>query len=128
MFIFPKLNFFFLFNFSPKHIFSIDDIKLNEFQEIFNRINTSNQWWIHFEGRNIDETIRMIDWLNEKAMHENWRQNLIISVECEKPDRENIQSLIPRGDVVFFSKLYAQYHGFHDAQSFLSSLNNLKRK
>lgn len=73
---------------------SIQDLTCNEFKEVFEKINKNNDWWVHFEGRNIDETVEQINWLNKKAINEHWRDQLIISVELEKPERENIESLI----------------------------------
>lgn len=52
--------------------------------------------WIHFEGRNIDQVVQQIDWLDNKAITEGWRDQLIISVELEKPDREHIDWLMPK--------------------------------
>lgn len=75
---------------------SLTDLSCEEFVQVFTKINKNNQWWVHFEGRNIDQTIEQIDWLNEKASEEHWRHNLIISVEIEKPERENIDLLIER--------------------------------
>ncbi|KAG2201691.1 hypothetical protein INT46_007143 [Mucor plumbeus] len=106
----------------------LTDLTCEEFVQVFTKINKNNQWWIHFEGRNIDQTIEQIDWLNTKALEERWRHNLIISVEIEKPERENIDLLIERGDVVFFSKIYAQHHQFTDAHSFLIESPLLQQK
>lgn len=75
---------------------SLTDLTSEEFMQAFTKINKRNQWWVHFEGRNIDETIKQIDWLNKKASEEHWRHDLVISVEVEKPERENIDLLIDR--------------------------------
>ncbi|CAO0797526.1 unnamed protein product [Mucor circinelloides] len=106
----------------------LTDLTSEEFVQAFTKINKSNQWWVHFEGRNIDETIKQIDWLNKKASEEHWRHDLVISVEVEKPERENIDLLIDRGDVVFFSKVYAQHHQFAKAHSFLSESPLLQQR
>ncbi|KAL9555301.1 hypothetical protein MBANPS3_002426 [Mucor bainieri] len=106
----------------------LTDLTCEEFVQVFTAINKNNQWWVHFEGRNIDQTLQQIDWLNNKASEEHWRHNLVISVEVEKPERENIDSLIERGDVVFFSKIYAQHHEFTEAHSFLTESPLLQQK
>lgn len=106
----------------------LTDLTCEEFVQVFTSINKDNQWWVHFEGRNIDQTIQQIDWLHSKAVEEQWRHNLVISVEVEKPERENIDSLIERGDVVFFSKVYAQHHQFATAHSFLTESPLLQQK
>lgn len=74
----------------------------NEFIENFNRLNSDNSWWVHFEGRNIEQTLLQIEWLDQKAISENWRHQLTISVELEKPDRLDIQALIKK--VVYTSR------------------------
>lgn len=78
--------------------------------------------WIHFEGRNIDQVVQQIDWLNNKAISDGWRDQLVISVELEKPDREHIDWLMPKGDVVFFSKLFAERRGYDNAATFLHDI------
>ncbi|KAF1802792.1 Ribokinase-like protein [Mucor lusitanicus] len=106
----------------------LTDLTREEFVQVFTAINKSNQWWVHFEGRNIEQTIQQIDWLHSKASEEHWRHDLVISVEVEKPERENIDLLIERGDVVFFSKVYAQHHEFTEAHSFLTGSPLLQHK
>lgn len=115
----------------------IEDITLDEFARQFEMAR-----WVHFEGRNIDQVVQQIDWLDAKASRENWRSLLTISVELEKPDRENIDLLMPRvciyifreisqwwltfntpqGDIVFFSKLFAERRGYTDPAAFLRSV------
>ncbi|KAI8344701.1 Ribokinase-like protein [Chlamydoabsidia padenii] len=78
--------------------------------------------WVHFEGRNIDNVVQQIDWLESKAIQEGWRSQLTISVELEKPDRPDIDLLLPKGDVVFFSKLFAQTRNYSHPRDFLQSI------
>ncbi|KAI8387530.1 Ribokinase-like protein [Blakeslea trispora] len=101
---------------------NLDEISLEEFIKVFEQLHSDHGWWVHFEGRNIAETIRQIEWLKKKATQENWNSNLIISIELEKPDRPDIDLLLPLGDIVFFSKLYAQHHGYQTPASFLTDL------
>ncbi|GAA5813729.1 hypothetical protein MFLAVUS_007216 [Mucor flavus] len=75
--------------------------------------------WVHFEGRNVYETAAQIDWLEAKSTREGWRSQLTISVELEKPDRPHIDILLTRGDVIFFSKLYAEKRGYEEIEDFL---------
>ncbi|KAI8059712.1 Ribokinase-like protein [Thamnidium elegans] len=108
---------------------NIQDMTCIEFIEKFNDLNQDNSWWVHFEGRNIDQTLLQIDWLDKKAISEDWRHQLTISVELEKPERLDIELLIEKADIVLFSKLFAQHHGFTETESFLrnySGLRNLK--
>ncbi|CAO3653742.1 unnamed protein product [Mucor hiemalis] len=105
---------------------NLQDITCDEFKQIFEKINDTNRWWVHFEGRNIENTLQQIDYLHHKATVENWRDKLTISVELEKPERENIHLLIERGDVVFFSRVFAESHGFSDSKSFLKNFRLLR--
>lgn len=84
----------------------------------FQKINLQQYDWIHFEGRNIADTSRMIEYCKQQQPH------LPCSVEIEKP-RPDIDSLFTLADVLLFSKNYAQNQGFSNATDFLSSLSNI---
>ncbi|KAI7900028.1 Ribokinase-like protein [Cokeromyces recurvatus] len=106
----------------------LESITFKEFVQLFEKIyQRSSSWWVHFEGRNIAETLQQIDWLNEKAISENWRHQLTISVEAEKPERADMEQLIRRGDVVFLSKVFAQHHNHHSSKSFLTESTLLQQ-
>lgn len=68
--------------------------------------------WVHFEGRNVADTRRMLEYARQQ---ENIGR---ISVEIEKP-RDNIESLIPLADIVFYSKNYVWSQGYENAEKFL---------
>ncbi len=78
----------------------------------FQKINLHNFDWLHFEGRNIEHTDKMIRYAKQ-----NYPQ-LRISVELEKP-REGIDRLIEFADIIIFSKYYALSNDFHSAVQFL---------
>ncbi|KAG2221684.1 hypothetical protein INT45_002722 [Circinella minor] len=80
--------------------------------------------WIHFEGRNVEQAVQQIDWIDDKARREGWRSTLTISVELEKPDREHIDLLMNKGDVVFFSKLFAECRGYNHPVDFLRAMRS----
>ncbi|KAI9264045.1 Ribokinase-like protein [Phascolomyces articulosus] len=80
--------------------------------------------WIHFEGRNVDQAVQQIDWVDEKAQREGWRTSLTISVELEKPDREHIDWFMAKGDVIFFSKLFAEHRGYSHPADFLRAIRS----
>lgn len=88
----------------------MQDITCNEFIEKFEKIRTTthepNRWWVHFEGRNIENTLQQIDYLHHKATVEDWRESLTISVELEKPEREKIDYLIGRVSDLSFMCTY----------------------
>ncbi|WP_430009017.1 PfkB family carbohydrate kinase [Methylophaga lonarensis] len=87
--------------------FSFDD---------FGRIDLQAIDWLHFEGRNVDDTLRMMQLARTK------RPELTLSVEIEKP-RQQIEQLIALADVVMLSKVYAQSRGFDSATALLNSLS-----
>ncbi len=78
----------------------------------FERIDLAPFDWLHFEGRNIEETAAMI------ARARTTRPGLPISVEIEKP-RAGIEALIEGADPLFFSRDYARTRGFRDAVELL---------
>lgn len=72
--------------------------------------------WLHFEGRNVEETRRMID------LARTVRPGLPVSVEIEKP-RSGIEILIDGVDVVLFSRDYALARMHDSAESLLDSIS-----
>ncbi|KAI9017230.1 Ribokinase-like protein [Gaertneriomyces semiglobifer] len=62
--------------------------------------------WYHFEGRNVDNVKRMIEFLRTARKAQDG--NVTISVEVEKPNREGLLELADLADVVFFSWAYAE--------------------
>lgn len=81
----------------------------------FIKIDTTPFDWIHFEGREVDETVRMMQHVKTNNADKT------ISVEIEKP-RTAIESLIDYADTVFFSQTYAQSQGYKNAKKFLSRI------
>ncbi|WP_455202934.1 PfkB family carbohydrate kinase [Kaarinaea lacus] len=76
-------------------------------QHAFERVD-----WIHFEGRNIRELVKMLQWLDKT------HPTIPISIEIEKP-REGIEELFSYGDIVFFSRHFATSLGYSQAEAFL---------
>ena len=68
--------------------------------------------WFHFEGRNVDETIRMMTGARRRVA------SVPISLEVEK-DRPGIELPIGLADIVMFSHGFARGRGFDDAAGFL---------
>jgi ketohexokinase len=71
--------------------------------------------WLHFEGRNVAETCRMLDRLHASPAA------VPCSIEIEKP-RDGIDTLFPRADVLLFSREYGLAMGFSDPLSLLGSV------
>lgn len=84
----------------------------------FERIDLSPFDWVHFEGRNIDETLRMLTRLKQEC------PTLRYSIELEKA-RTNYQQLLPLADILLFSKVFARNLGFDSATAFLSHMQKI---
>ncbi|RMG58640.1 MAG: carbohydrate kinase [Gammaproteobacteria bacterium] len=69
----------------------------------------------HFEGRNVDELIRMLQGL------EGRRVDQPVSIEIEKP-RPGIEALFPLADVLIVSRAFARARGFDTAPALLDWL------
>lgn len=80
----------------------------------FKNIDLAGFDWVHFEGRNVEQTIQMLNWLKQHY------PDLCCSLEIEKP-RPDIESLFDYPDVLLFSKQYAEHNSYNSAESFLST-------
>jgi ketohexokinase len=60
--------------------------------------------WLHFEGRNVAETLSMMRWVREQL------PAMPVSLEVEKP-RQHIDTLFPHADLILFSAHVAKQHG-----------------
>lgn len=81
------------------------NIPLNEFD------------WIHFEARNIEQTIAML-----KLLKSSYKA-IPCSVEFEK-HRPGIENLYPYADMLVFSKEYCRITSGNDPELFLNNLKN----
>jgi len=80
--------------------------------ESYQKLPLQQYDWIHFEGRNVDETRLMLQ-------HTQQHYSAIpVSLEIEKP-REHIESLLPYASVILFAKSYVLAKGYNQAQTFL---------
>ncbi|MDH5183128.1 MAG: ketohexokinase [Gammaproteobacteria bacterium] len=84
--------------------------------EVFESIDLTDYDWIHFEGRNIGETKRMMQRCREHY------PDIPLSLEAEKP-RESIDELFSHADVILYSRAYAQALGYKRAEEFLLGMN-----
>lgn len=78
----------------------------------FERLPIEDFDWIHFEGRNVEETARMMAHARARATDRP------ISLEIEK-ERPGIEALAGLADLVIFSRHFARGRGFDDATDFL---------
>lgn len=82
--------------------------------ESFDKIPLSEFDWYHFEGRNVESTLKMLDKIQQEIIEKP------VSLEVEKP-RTSIEQLYPYADVVFFSRNFAVTCGFAAAEEFLQA-------
>ncbi|KAM9361213.1 ketohexokinase isoform 1-T1 [Symphorus nematophorus] len=89
--------------------------------EEFSKIDLHQFKWIHWEGRNAGEQVKMIEQVVKYNSSLPQQQRITISVEIEKT-REPLYQLFPHGDVVFVSKDVARHFGFLTAEAALRGL------
>ncbi|XP_068598816.1 ketohexokinase [Brachionichthys hirsutus] len=86
--------------------------------EDFSKADLRQFKWIHWEGRNAGEQVKMIRQVDAYNSTLPRQQRITVSVEIEKP-REPLYELFPYGDVVFVSKDVARHFGFLSAEAAL---------
>lgn len=93
---------------------NLPDVSVDDFF----KMDLTQYKWIHWEGRNAADQVRMIERVIEFNRSAAEGQRISISVEIEKP-REALYQLFPYGDVVFVSKDVAKHFGFQSAANAL---------
>jgi ketohexokinase len=99
------------------HVRDLAEYSFNDFK----RIDLGQYDWIHFEGRNIPETLKMIQRLKKQA------PSLPFSIEIEKP-REGIEALYPDASLLLFSQKMANEAGCTSAISYMESVRAFTEK
>ncbi|XP_039388875.1 ketohexokinase isoform X1 [Mauremys reevesii] len=92
----------------------------------FEQVDLTQYKWIHWEGRNAAEQVKMIQRVEEYNQTCPAHQRVSTSVEVEKP-REELYQLFGYGDVVFVSKDVAKDFGFHSAPEAVKRLRSRVR-
>ncbi|XP_027134754.1 ketohexokinase isoform X5 [Larimichthys crocea] len=87
----------------------------------FSKVDLRQFKWIHLEGRNAEEQVKMIQQVVMYNSTLPQHQKITVSVEIEKT-REPLYQLFPHGDVVFVSKDVARHFGFLTAETALKGL------
>ncbi|KAM4602673.1 ketohexokinase isoform 3-T3 [Polymixia lowei] len=87
----------------------------------FSKVDLSQYKWIHWEGRNAEEQVKMIQQVVLYNGTLPQQHRITISVEIEKT-REALYQLFPHGDMVFVSKDVAMHFGFQSAEAALKGL------
>uniref|UniRef100_A0AAZ3PUL8 Ketohexokinase n=1 Tax=Oncorhynchus tshawytscha TaxID=74940 RepID=A0AAZ3PUL8_ONCTS len=93
----------------------------------FSKVDLSQYKWIHWEGRNAEEQVKMIQQVELSNNTLPQQHRITVSVEIEKT-REPLYQLFHYGDVVFVSKDVAMHFGFHSAASALKGLYHRVKK
>jgi ketohexokinase len=83
--------------------------------EHFAKLNIENYDWLHFEGRNIEALLGMLNIANCFLTEQP------ISLEVEK-ERENIDACLDKADVLMFSQTFALGRGYTEPEVFLSAM------
>ncbi|XP_068450695.1 ketohexokinase [Clinocottus analis] len=89
--------------------------------EDFSKVDLSKFKWIHLEGRNAAEQVKMVQRVETYNRSLPPPRRITVSVEVEKT-REPLYQLFPHGDVVFVSKDVARHFGFLSAEEALKGL------
>ncbi|KAJ8290593.1 hypothetical protein GJAV_G00015020 [Gymnothorax javanicus] len=87
----------------------------------FSRVDLTKFKWIHWEGRNVEEQVMMIQQVEQYNSRLPENERITVSVEIEKT-REPLYQLFSYGDVVFISKDVARHFGFQTAADALRGL------
>ncbi|XP_045700266.1 ketohexokinase isoform X1 [Phyllostomus hastatus] len=93
----------------------------------FEKVDLTRFKWIHIEGRNASEQVKMLQRIDQHNARQPPGQKIRVSVEVEKP-REELFPLFGYGDVVFVSKDIAKHLGFRSAVEALRGLYSRVRR
>lgn len=93
----------------------------------FEKVDLTRFKWIHIEGRNASEQVKMLQRIEEYNAKQPLLQKVRVSVEIEKPRKELFQ-LFSYGEVVFVSKDVAKHLGFKSAVEALKGLYSRVKK
>ncbi|XP_070161825.1 ketohexokinase [Polyergus mexicanus] len=96
----------------------------------FEQLNLAEYSWVHFEGRNIDEMLLMIqrienynNSLNGTNSHGKKRMPIMISVELESPrSGPRLLDLLSYTDVAFIAKDFAKNQGFNNMKEVIHTI------
>ncbi|XP_075391798.1 ketohexokinase isoform X3 [Tenrec ecaudatus] len=114
----------FMGSLAPGHVAkNLPDVSAEDFE----KVDLTRFKWIHIEGRNASEQVKMLQRIDHHNAGQPPEQKVRVSVEVEKP-REEIFQLFGYGDVVFVSKDVAKHLGFQSAADALRGLYSRTRK
>lgn len=84
----------------------LEEMTVQEFKDAIEPlVALEDEVWIHFEGRIPQVLYQCVWWLREKY---GYYGKVMVSVECEKPDRVGLKEVAAMADVVFYSRIWAE--------------------
>lgn len=114
----------FMGSLAPGHVAeNLPDVSAKDFE----KVDLTRFKWIHIEGRNASEQVKMLQRIEEHNATQPLPQKVRVSVEIEKP-REELFQLFGYGEVVFVSKDVAKHLGFRSAGEALKGLYSRVKK
>ncbi|XP_055482652.1 ketohexokinase isoform X4 [Meriones unguiculatus] len=114
----------FMGSLAPGHVAeNLPDVSAKDFE----KVDLTRFKWIHIEGRNASEQVKMLQRIDQYNAKQPQAQRVRVSVEIEKP-REELFQLFSYGEVVFVSKDVAKHLGFQSAAEALRGLYSRVRK
>ncbi|XP_057629045.1 ketohexokinase isoform X2 [Chionomys nivalis] len=114
----------FMGSLAPGHVAeNLPDVSAKDFE----KVDLTRFKWIHIEGRNASEQVKMLQRIEQYNAKQPLSQRVRVSVEIEKP-REELFQLFGYGEVVFVSKDVAKHLGFQSAAEALRGLYGRVKK
>lgn len=114
----------FMGSLAPGHVAeNLPDVSAKDFE----KVDLTRFKWIHIEGRNASEQVKMLQRIEQYNAKQPLPQRVRVSVEIEKPRVELFQ-LFGYGEVVFVSKDVAKHLGFQSAAEALRGLYGRVKK
>ncbi|XP_028730412.1 ketohexokinase isoform X3 [Peromyscus leucopus] len=114
----------FMGSLAPGHVAeNLPDVSAKDFE----KVDLTRFKWIHIEGRNASEQVKMLQRIEQYNAKQPLPQRVRVSVEIEKP-REELFQLFGYGEVVFVSKDVAKHLGFQSAAEALRGLYGRVKK
>jgi ketohexokinase len=82
--------------------------------EAFQALDLTTMDWLHFEGRNVEQSLMMLKHAKRVA------PQLPISIELEKP-REGMERLCGHVGLLLYSRYFVEHAGYHEPRAFLAA-------
>jgi len=94
------------------HYRNLPEYGFADFMATIQQFPLSEVEWLHAEGRNVPETVKILEFVRQHY------PRISISIEIEK-SRQQIEALYAHGDVMLFSRHFANSLHYQDGAAFL---------